>query len=186
MSTSTVDRPKFTVLDIVISLEPEDGSGEGIVTEIRQYVDGAHTFSVAPVDETNEEMGGIYSGAQLAATGRRASINHFWRDPQRARQIVTITEDHPNPKLRGLFGVITDEVESGETETYTVALTSAKGRKHKTRYRDTPARFLKSTGHRLPPEPVPRPIRTFRPGRDQHNLWPSHEFDIIDELDQYL
>ena len=186
MSTSAADRPKFAVLDIVITLEPEGAGGEGIVTEIRQYVDGAHTFSVAPVEETNEETGGIYSGAQLAATGRRASINHFWRDPQRARQVVTITEDHPNQKLRGLFGVITDEVESGETETYTVELTSVKGWKHKTRYRDIPAQLLMSTGHRLPPEPVPRPIRTFRPGRDQHNLWLSHEFDTIDELDQYL
>jgi hypothetical protein len=55
-----------------------------------------------------------------------------------------------------------------------------------TRSRDIPTEFLELIGHRLPPQPVPRPETTFRRGRDDANVWRSYEFDIVDELAQYL
>ena len=184
MPPSYDDRPAFAVLDIVMSLLPEERRAEGVVHGVRRYVDGHHTFHVAPLDPADEVVGGIYAGSQLAATGRRADVSSFWTKPDWARRIVTVSEDYPDPRLRGWFGLVRDEVEPGGV--YSVEFMSAKGWKHKTKHRDIAARFLEPTEHRLRPEPVPRPIRTIRSGHGERNVWPDHEFDIVDELDQYL
>ncbi len=184
MPPNTDDQPQFAVLDVVVSLLPEERQREGIVTGIRRYVDGVYTFHVAPHDATDDVVGGIYGAHQLAATGQRSALSRFWTNPDWARRVVVVTDDYPDSKLHGWFGLITDEHEPGEV--YGVEFISAKGWKSKTKRREIAARFLEPTEHRLPPEPIPRPTRTLHPGLGERNLRPAHEFDIIDELDQYL
>jgi hypothetical protein len=176
--------PSFAILDVITSHRPGDAAGLGVVCEIRWYLEGRFRYSVGPLDSASE-TGGMYDEDELTATGRQVPIEHFWTDPSMARQIVRVTEAHPKPKLRGLIGEVTDPADDAGT-IYSVAFTRWKSGELTTRMRDVPAELLELTGHRQPPEPVPRPVATYRPGRDQGNLWPSHVFDIVDELDQYL
>jgi len=53
------------------------------------------------------------------------------------------------------------------------------------KYRRIESRYLIPTGERIPPEPVPRPATLWR-GNGDKGLRPTHEFSIVDEIDQYL
>jgi hypothetical protein len=55
----------------------------------------------------------------------------------------------------------------------------------KTRIKEIDARYLRSTGERLRPQPVPYPTTHYQ-GNGNRGLRPTHGFTVIDEIDQYL
>jgi len=176
--------PKFAVLEMVASRLLAEHGGLGVVREVRRYEDGSYRYGIAPLDPENIEVGGIYGESQLAATGQKVTLDHFWSGAIRIRDVVRIADTHPKSKLRGRYAEVIDEVTPDGR--YTVLFRSIRKNRVRTRCRDVSARHLEPTGDRMPPEPVPRPSITVTHDGDHLNLRPWHEYDILDEIDQYL
>lgn len=181
---TVVSSPKFAVLDVVVSRIPAEHDGLGIVSAVQRYEDGSYRYGVAPLAPENVEIGGIYGEYQLGATGQRATIDHFWSGSIRIRDVVRVADTHPKQKLRGRYAEVIEEVIPDGR--YTVLFRRIGKNRVRTRCRDISARHLERTGDRMPPEPVPRPSITVTHDGDHLNLRPWHEYDILDEVDQYL
>jgi hypothetical protein len=185
-SEVSTPRPNFSVLDVVevhwpgISADRSNReAGEGIVTQVRDYGNGRYRYEVGG----ESELAGIVDEDMLTATGRRATTDPFWSGPLRIREIVKVSRKYPKKSLRGWYGVVTGQCE-GPATVYAVTF------KHgpfaaKTRIKDIDARYLKPTGERLLPQPVPYPV-THYDGNGKRGMKPAHGFTVLDEIDQYL
>jgi len=176
--------PKFAVLDVVVNRHAPEHAGLGVVREVQRYEDGSYRYGIEPLDPENMEIGGLYGETQLAGTDQKVTLAHFWSGAIRIREVVRIADTHPKPKLRGRYAEVIDEVIPDAR--YTVLFRRIHGNRVRTRCRDVSARHLEPTGDRMPPEPVPRPSITVTHDGDHLNLRPWHEYDVLDEIDQYL
>jgi hypothetical protein len=174
--------PRFAVLAVVASTRPGEEGRLGVVARIRRYVDGEYKYEIGPLDAHDEIVGGVYAERDLAPNDHPpVDREHFWTGELRPREVVQVSRTHPKPRLHGLFGVVRDQTEDGG---YGIEFTDVF--RGKNRHRTIAGRHLRQTGDRLPPAPAPRPVITYRPGRDDRNDRPTYEFDILDEVDQYL
>jgi hypothetical protein len=182
----TLPAPLFAVLDRVrISL---DGDTElsvaiGTVHQVRYYPSRGYRYAVS-----HDELGGVLDEAMLAATGERDTVDSFWYPPLRKGDVVLISTGYPKPKWHGYIATVEDCGDENGNDSYGLAIAVGPDPKRggmRMKYRTLETRYLIPTGERIPPQPVPRPVTTWR-ANGAKGLHPTHEFSIIDDIDHYL
>jgi hypothetical protein len=175
--------PSFRVLELVEICDPQlpgRVGKRGAVTQVRDYGDGRFRYGLGAVDD-DLEVGGLYDEDSLRPTGQSASPDVFRvPGPFASRELVRVSAGAGIDEISGRVGAIDGSYreDSGELvlgvwfselrELFTVA-----------------ARYLESTGERLPPPESGRPASSARV--DGRGAVLGHDYYVVlDEVARYL
>jgi hypothetical protein len=150
------------------------------VTEVRRYLDGRYRYALAALDDPEDPHGGcLYDHDAVRPTGERVDASHFDLPGLfHHRDIVVVSAEHEDPRLRGVEGEVTDVAETGGELFVDVWLGELE------QLEPIPERLLSATGRRSPAPQ--RGWRTSRPINRAAELVGEVSYEVVEELGAYL